>query len=73
MDDVRLGGHDQRASRHRLGVVQNAAGGTDIIRMIHNRRRAFRVGGDRRAGMLGLQLQQLGFRKRLVDDAHAGP
>ena len=28
---------------------------------------------DRRAGMLGLELQQLGLAERLVDDADAGP
>ncbi len=31
------------------------------------------MGGDRRAGVLGLELEQLGLRKRLVHDADAGP
>src|SRR3546814_18409725 len=35
--------------------------------------RAFGMRRDRRVGVLRLQLQQLGFAERLVDDAHARP
>jgi hypothetical protein len=41
--------------------------------MVDDVRRAFGVRGDRRAGMLGLELEQFCFRKRLMNDAHARP
>ena len=44
-----------------------------MVGMVDDVRRAFGVRRDRRAGMLRLQLEQLGFRKGLVDDAHARP
>ena len=44
-----------------------------MVGVIDDVRRAFGVRRDRRAGMLGLELQQLGFAERLVDDADAGP
>ena len=44
-----------------------------MVGMVDDVRRAFGVRGDRRAGMLGLELQQLGLAERLVDDADARP
>ena len=41
--------------------------------MVDDVRRAFGVRGDRSAGVLELELQELGLAKRLVDDAHARP
>ena len=54
-------------------VLQDARGRADIIGMIDDVRRAFGMGEHRRAGMLRLQLEQLGLREGLVDDAHARP
>src|SRR3546814_2155845 len=53
--------------------LQYAAGRSDIIGMVDDMRRAFGVRGDRGAGMLGFELQQLGFAECFVHDAHAGP
>ena len=44
-----------------------------MVGMVDDVRRAFGMRGDRRVGMLGLELQQLGLAERLVDDADAGP
>ena len=44
-----------------------------MVGMLDDVRRAFGVRGDRRVRMLGLELEQLGLGKRLVDDADAGP
>ena len=44
-----------------------------MVGMVDDVRRAFGVRRDRRTGMLGLQLQQLGLGKGLVDDADARP
>jgi hypothetical protein len=41
--------------------------------MVDDVRRAFGMGGDRRARVLRLELQQLGLREGLVDDADARP
>src|SRR3546814_2017940 len=41
--------------------------------MIYNMRRAFGMRRHRSAGILRLQLQQLGFAKRLMHDANARP
>src|SRR3546814_10860865 len=41
--------------------------------MIDDIGRTFGMRRDRRVGVLRLQLQQLGFAERLVDDAHARP
>ncbi len=44
-----------------------------MVGMVDDVRRAFGVRRDRRVGMLGLELQQLGLAERLVDDADARP
>ena len=44
-----------------------------MVGMVEDVRRAFGMGEHRRAGMLRLQLEQLGLREGLVDDAHARP
>ena len=44
-----------------------------MVGMLDDVRRAFGMRGDRRVGMLGLELQQLGLAERLVDDADARP
>ena len=44
-----------------------------MVGMVEDRRRAFGMGEDRRAGMLRLELEEFGLRKRLMDDADAGP
>ena len=44
-----------------------------MVGMVDDVRRAFRVSGDRRAGMLRLELDQFGLGKGLVDDADSGP
>ena len=54
-------------------LLNYARGRADIIGMVDDVRRAFGMGEDRRAGMLGLQLEQLGLREGLVDDADARP
>src|SRR3546814_3049006 len=41
--------------------------------MVDDMGRGFGVRGDRGAGMLGFELQQLGFAECFVHDAHAGP
>ena len=41
--------------------------------MVDDVRRAFGMRRHRRAGMLGLELEQLGFAEGLVDDADARP
>ena len=56
-----------------LRELEDAAGRADIIGMVEDVRRAFGMRGDRRAGMLRLELQQLGLAERLVDDADARP
>ena len=53
--------------------IEDRLGRPDMVGVIDDVRRAFGMRRDRRAGMLGLQLQQLGFAERLVDDADAGP
>ena len=73
VDDVRLGRDDQLVAREGLGELQDAAGRADIVRMVDDVRRAFRVRRHRRSGVLRLQLEQLGFAERLVDDADARP
>ena len=73
MDDVRLGRDDERVALHRLRILQDTAGAADIIGMIDDMRRAFGMRRHWNAGMLRLQFQQLGFRKRLMHNAHARP
>ncbi len=73
MNDVRLGRDDQRVTRQCLGEGENAARRADIVGMIDDVRRALGMRGNRRAGMLRLELKQLGLREALMDDAHARP
>ena len=54
MNDVRLGCHDQGVAFHRLRKLQYAARAADIVRMINDMRRAFWMGSNRHAGILGL-------------------
>ena len=44
-----------------------------MVGMVEDVRRAFGMGEHRRPGMLRLELEQLGLREGLVDDAHARP
>src|SRR3546814_4936024 len=44
-----------------------------MVGMLDDIAGAFRMRGNRGVGMLRLQLQQFGFRKRLVHDARARP
>ena len=53
--------------------VEDRLGRADMVGMVDDVRRAFGMRRDRRAGMLGLELQQLGLAERLVDDADARP
>ena len=53
--------------------IEDRLGRADEVGMVDDVRRAFGVRGDRRAGMLGLELQELGLAERLVDDADARP
>ena len=53
--------------------VEDRLGRADVVGMIDDVRRAFGMRRDRRAGMLGLELQKLGLAERLVDDADARP
>ena len=52
---------------------RGSTGRADMVGMVDDVRRAFGMRRDRRAGMLGLELEQLGLAERLVDDAHARP
>ena len=70
---MRLGRDDQRVAFEFLRKLQNAAGRADIVGVVDDGRRAFGVGGDGRLRVLLFQLEQFGFRKSLVDDAHTGP
>ncbi len=70
---MRFGRDDQRIARHRLGEIQDAAGGSDIIGMVDDIGRAFGMRGDGRVGVLRLELEQFGFAERLMHDAHARP
>ena len=56
-----------------LGELEDAAGRADIVGVVDDVRRALGVRGDRRAGVLRLELEQLALGERLVDDAHARP
>src|SRR5205823_10145190 len=53
--------------------VEDRLGRTDEVGMIDDVRRAFGMRRDRSAGVLGLELQELGLAERLVDDADSGP
>ena len=53
--------------------IEDRLGRADMVGMVDDVRRAFGMRRDRRAGMLGLELQQLGLAERLVDDADARP
>ncbi len=57
----------------RQSVVEDRLGRADQIGMVDDVRRAFGMGEHRGAGMLRLELEQLGLREGLVDDAHARP
>ena len=71
MDDMRFGCNDQRLTFHFLGIFEDAAGRADIVGMVDNIGRAFRVRGHRGIGMLRLELDQLGLAERFMDDADA--
>ena len=53
--------------------IEDRPGRADMVGMIDDVRRAFGMRRDRRVGVLGLELQQLGLAERLVDDADARP
>ncbi len=73
VDDVRLCRNDQSIAGKRLGEVEDAAGGADIVCMFHNVRRAFGMRGDRCTRMLLLELDEFGLAEGFVDDAHPRP
>ena len=70
---MRFGGDDDRVAVKFLGIFQDHAGRAYDIGMIENIGGAFGVGGDRRIGMLRLELEQLGLAERFVDDADTRP
>ena len=73
VDDVRLGRDDDRLAGECQREIEDRLGRADMVGMVDDVRRAFGMRGDRRAGMLRLELQQLGLAEGLVDDAHARP
>ena len=73
MDDAWLRSDDKGIAIASLGVVQQGGGGTDIVRMAEDRGLTFRVGENRSAGVLPLQLHQLFLREDFVDHAAAVP
>ena len=73
VDDVRLGRDEDRLRGRGQREVEDRLGRADMVGMVDDVRRAFGMRRDRRVGMLGLELEQLGLAESLVDDADARP